>query len=60
MAATDYAVESKVESIANFKHDNRAVVGHLVKLKVGGEELKTDFSFLTHQPQPREFLSQVW
>jgi len=46
MAEANYQLEAKVEDIANFKHDNRRVVGHFTKFKVGGEELKTDFNFV--------------
>lgn len=45
MAEASFQVEPKVEDIANFKHDNRRLVGHFTKFKVGGEELKADFNF---------------
>lgn len=45
MAATDVVYESQVLDIANFKFDNRRMIGHLSSIKVGGEELKTDFNF---------------
>jgi hypothetical protein len=41
----DYKQEAKVPKIANFKHDNREFVGHMVSFKVGGEELKQEFNF---------------
>lgn len=42
----DFSVSPEVDAIANFKHDNRALVGHLVSLSIGGETLATDFNFV--------------
>lgn len=45
-ADSDFILNITVDDTANFKHDNRRLVGHLVSLKVGGEELKPDFNFV--------------
>ncbi|MBS0647910.1 MAG: hypothetical protein JSS10_01640 [Verrucomicrobia bacterium] len=42
----NFQAEPKIEDIANFKHDNRRLVGHFKKLKIGGEELKADFNLV--------------
>jgi hypothetical protein len=46
MAEANYQLEPDVLSAANFKHDNRAPVGHFTSFKVGGEELEPDFNFV--------------
>jgi len=46
MAESNYTMNSEVDHIANFKHENRESVGHLVSLTIGGEALEADFKFV--------------
>lgn len=41
----DCLYEAEMRHIAQFSNDNRAFIGHLVSLTIGGEALKADFNF---------------